>query len=249
LALAALDGPVPVPDGVRRCERILAESKGQRRVEGQALLALAGLRAMEGNITEAHRLLARSRSIFDKLGMRLLVAEVLRVGGEVELLAGDPAAAAQQLRSGYETLEGMGERSNRCLLAALLARALYAQNRDEEATHYLQASEEDIAIDDFAARIAWGAARSRLLARQGELREADTLARMVVELARETDAVSLRGTALLDLADVIRLAGRSTDAVPLVEEARVLYEQKGNIVLVRQAEGLLTELTSEQAGA
>jgi class 3 adenylate cyclase len=249
LALAALDGPVPVPDGVRRCERILAESKGQRRVEGQALLALAGLRAMEGNITEAHRLLARSRSIFDKLGMRLLVAELLRVGGEVELLAGDPAAAAQQLRSGYETLEGMGERSNRCLLAALLARALYAQNRDEEATHYLQASEEDIAIDDFAARIAWGAARSRLLARQGELREADTLARMVVELARETDAVSLRGTALLDLADVIRLAGRSTDAVPLVEEARVLYEQKGNTVLVRQAEGLLAELTSEQAGA
>jgi class 3 adenylate cyclase/tetratricopeptide (TPR) repeat protein len=248
-ALAALDGPVPVPDGVRRCERILAESGGQRRVEGQALLALGGLRAMEGDLAGARRLLARSRSIFDELGMRLLVAELLRVSGQVELLAGDPVAAGRELRSGYETLEGMGEQSNRCLLAALLAHTLYAQGHGEEAAGYLQASEDDIAFDDFAARIAWGSARSRLLAGQGKVREGERLARMVVELARETDAIGLRGGALLNLAAVIRLAGRPADAAPLVEEARALYQRKGNVVLARQAAAILAELAGGQAPA
>jgi class 3 adenylate cyclase len=241
-ALAALDGPSPVAEGVRRCQRILAESKGQRRVEAQALLALAGLRAMEGQLAQARRLLAQSRSILDELGMRLLVAELLRVSAEVELLAGDPAAAGRDLRSGYRTLEGMGERSNRCLLAARLAHTLYAQGDEQQATHFLKVSEEGIAIDDFAARITWGAARSRLLAGQGRLVEAGTLAGMVVELARETDAISLRGTALLNLAEVTRLAGRPADAVPLVEEARALYRQKGNSVLVGRTASILNAL-------
>ena len=197
---------------------------------------------MQGDMANARRLLAHSRSILDELGMRLLGAELLRVSGEVELLAGDLVAAEQEFRSGYDMLDVTGERSTRCLLAALLARSLDAQGRVEEAAHFLQASEEDITTDDFAARIAWGSARSRLLARRGELREAETLAAMVVELARETDAVGLHGTALLDLAAVLRLAGRPADSVPVIEEAHALYQRKGNTVLVRRTEGILDEL-------
>jgi class 3 adenylate cyclase len=245
--LAALESPIPVFEGVRRCERVLGETKGQRRVEGQAYLALGGLRAMQGDMADARRLLARSRSIFDELGMRLLGAELLRVSGEVELLAGDLAAAEREFRTGYDMLGAIGERSTRCLLAALLARSLDAQGRAEEAAHFLQASEEDITTDDFAARIAWGSARSGLLASRGELREAETLAGMVVELARETDAVGLHGAALLDLAAVLRLAGRPADSLPLIEEAHALYRRKGNTVLVRRTEGILNELAGDQA--
>jgi class 3 adenylate cyclase len=245
-ALAALDGPAPVPDGLRRCQRILASSAGQRRVEGQTLLAMAGLRAMQGDVAEARRLLARSRSIFEELGLRLLVAELLRVSGEVELLAGDPVAAGRELRRAYDTLQEMGERSSRCLLAALLAGALHAQGRDQEAAHLLQASEDDIAIDDFAARIAWGSIRSRLLAGRGALPEAERLARMVVALARETDAVGLCAAALLSLAEVIRLAGRPAEAAPLVEEAHALYRHKGNTVMAGRARAILAEVTGER---
>jgi tetratricopeptide (TPR) repeat protein len=224
---------------VRRCEQVLADSGGRRRVDGQVLFILAGLRAMQGDFDEARRLLARSASILEELGTRLLAAELARVHGEIELLAGDPAAAERELRRGHDTLGRMAEGTNRSLLAALLARALLAQGRGEEAGRLLEETAGQIAIDDFAARIAWGAARSRLLAEQDRVEEAESLGGMVVELASDTDAVGLHAVALLDLASVLGRAGRPEAAATLAGQARALAEGKGNVVLAGQARQLL----------
>ena len=241
--LALLDGPAPAAEAVSRCEQILASEAGGRRVEGQVQFILAGLRAMQGDFDEARRLLARSASILEELGTRLLAAELSRVHGEIELLADDPAAAERELRRGHETLGRMAEGTNRSLLAALLARAMLAQGRGDEAGRLLEETAGQIATDDFAARIAWGTARSRLLAEQDRVEEAETLGGMVVELARDTDAVGLHAVALLDLATVLARAGRPEEAAALADQARALAEGKGNVVLAGRAQRLLIGLT------
>ena len=54
----------------------------------------------------------------------------------------------------------------------------------------------------------WRQARGKLLARRGELEEGERLAREAVALAEETDMLNVHGDALLDLAEVLALAGR-----------------------------------------
>ena len=47
---------------------------------------------------------------------------------------------------------------------------------------------------------------------------------------------------LLDLAEVLRLAGRPGEAVPPVEQAIDLFDRKGNVVSAERARRLLQEL-------
>ena len=47
--------------------------------------------------------------------------------------------------------------------------------------------------------------------------------------AARTDLLDLRARAVADLAEVLRLAGRSEESAATVQEATRLYEQKGNI--------------------
>src|SRR2546428_9358171 len=80
----------------------------------------------------------------------------------VEWLAGDPAAAERELRWGYESLGQMGAAAEVApVLAALLAQALYAQGRDEEALRFSELSEEAAAPDDLSAHVQWRAGRRR----------------------------------------------------------------------------------------
>lgn len=52
----------------------------------------------------------------------------------------------------------------------------------------------------------------------------------------------LHGDALMDLAEVLRLAGRPSEATPLVRRALDLYTQKGHLVSADKARQLLLEL-------
>ncbi len=52
----------------------------------------------------------------------------------------------------------------------------------------------------------------------------------------------MHAEALLALADVLAVRGRPAQAVSIVEEARVLYDRKGNLVMAEKARSLLGEL-------
>ena len=78
-----------------------------------------------------------------------------------------------------------------------------------------------------------------MLARRGRLEEAERLAAEAVELAADTDMLAMRAGALLDLARVLRLAGRDTEARPLAGQALELAERKGYVVAAGQARDLL----------
>jgi hypothetical protein len=60
------------------------------------------------------------------------------------------------------------------------------------------------------------------------LDEALRLATEAVDLARSADDLDKRGRALIDLAEVLQLAGRSQESVPVLREAMDTFERKGN---------------------
>ena len=245
---AGLYGPTPVADVVRRCEEIFTSVPGDRTVQGaRALRTLGALRAMQGRFEEARDLLARSTEILEDLGLKLRAAFGSEAAGFLEMLAGDPAAAERELRSGYEALERLGERGSASTVAALLAHAVAAQGRFDEAERFSIFAEEIAAEDDISTQVMWRSARAKVLAARGRHVEAERFVREALKLAVETDDLNMYADTLMDLAEVLRLAGREAEAGPAGKEALELYRQKGNLVSAKRAESLLEG--SSTAGA
>jgi hypothetical protein len=88
----------------------------------------------------------------------------------------------------------------------------------------------------------WRRVRGKVLARRGELEEGERLAREAVALGAETDLLNGHAAALVDLADVLELAGQ--DARPELERALALYEQKGNLVMAERTRSRLAPTRS-----
>jgi tetratricopeptide (TPR) repeat protein len=236
---AAVFGPRPVPGSIARCEEILEGSGRQKRVSASALRALAALKAMAGEFEEARWLLTRFSAIFEDLGLRVTAASAAETYAEVELLAGDAAAAEQRLRPAYSQLAEMGESSTSANLAALLAQALHLQGRDGEA---VAVSNVTPAEDDVSAQVHLFAARARALAAVGRGDEAELLARDAVERARRTDFLVMRGDALSALAEVLQGRGGRAEARRLLSQALELYRDKQHLVAIRRTVDLLATL-------
>src|SRR5215211_3848001 len=86
LAAGAAWGPTPVPEGIRRCEEIVAHAGPQRIVEARALLALAALKAMEGRFDDVRGMAARGRAILGEVGFKKLTAAYSQCSAYVEML-------------------------------------------------------------------------------------------------------------------------------------------------------------------
>jgi tetratricopeptide (TPR) repeat protein len=224
---AALFGPLPIPDAIRRCEEILARPGEQRRIRASALRALSGLLALEGRFDEARGFLADSRSILEDLGLPVAAVMAAETAALVEVLAGDLVAAERELRAGYDRLEEIGRTSKLSNLAGLLTQTLYEQGRYEEALRYSQTSERTAASDDLFAQVQWQSARAKVLARRGRHEEAEELSSDAVALAATTDFLVVRADSLVDRAEVMIAAGRTEDAEAAEAEALALYAQKG----------------------
>jgi class 3 adenylate cyclase/tetratricopeptide (TPR) repeat protein len=244
LVQAAFWGPTPVAEGIRRCQEIRERAEGSYRVEMSALHTLAGLHAMAGEFERARELGDSAAQIAGRLGPSRFAALCSQFLGQVELLAGDPAAAERWLRWGADILERMGERGLRSELTANLARALAAQGRDDQALEQATLSGELAVRDDLYAQVERRGPLAVALARQGRLEEAERVAAEAVELAADSDMLGMQAGALLDLARVRRLAGREADVAPLARQALALAERKGH----RVAAGQARDLTKAQPG-
>jgi class 3 adenylate cyclase/tetratricopeptide (TPR) repeat protein len=240
LVQAAFWGPTPVAEGIRRCQEIRGRAEGSYRVEMSALHTLAGLHAMAGEFDRARELGDQAMQIADKLGPSRFAALCSQFLGQVELLAGDPGAAARWLRWGAGILERMGERGLRSELTANLARALAAQGLDDEALEQAALSGRLAVRDDLYAQVERRGPLAAVLARRGRLEEAERLAAEAVELGADSDMLAMQAGALLDLARVLRLAGRPAEAVPLARQALALAERKGHVIAAAEARDLTT---------
>jgi class 3 adenylate cyclase/tetratricopeptide (TPR) repeat protein len=234
ICTALLFGPAPIDDAIGRCETLLADSRESRVTEANVSSSLAGLKAMRGEFDEARACVAFARRVYSDLGLRFATAGLAQIAGSIESLAGDAEAAEREFRQGYEILAEVGARA---LLAAELARVLALQERIAEAEDYVAVAEL-ASGGDIAPQIIWRGTKARMLAVTGAHVEAVELASDAVDLAKQTDALTLIADAELALSDVLRVAGREAEAHEAAERALDGYALKGHTVGARAAEAL-----------
>jgi class 3 adenylate cyclase/tetratricopeptide (TPR) repeat protein len=218
LCSALLFGPARVDEAVERAESILASASDNAVLRAHVSTSLAGLLAMRCDVERARQLYGEAGAVYEQLGLRLPKVGWTEVVASVELLAGDPAAAADALRRGYAVLDAGGFDSLRAHFAAVIALVLAGEGDTAGARSFIRVCESwDGTLDrDTTARLR--AAQALLVS---EPLDAERLAREAVDAAARTDDLNLQAAMRLVLA---RVVGDPAEAA----EALRLYEAKGN---------------------
>ena len=197
------------------------------------------LLAMLGRFDEAHALLATAADRIAERGAVRAESWLPFRRYDLARLDGDAPSAEAAAREICETAQATGELGNYLWFCSSLAQALLELDRNDEAEEWLERGRATAPSEERLPRMMWGQARAKAVARRGELDEGERLAREAVALAEETDMLNAHGDALLDLAEVLVLAG--TDASVELEQALALYERKGNLVMAARTRSRLAE--------
>jgi class 3 adenylate cyclase len=242
LGLSLLMGPLPVAEGMRRCEELQRDVEGDPLLEAGVLIPLGALQGRLGEFDAGRALIGRARRRFYEVGSEMASEFTQLPLAEMEILAGNYAAVEAGARPYYEFLRQTGEKTDLAGVASLLARAVCAQGRWDEADELARVTEEAASSEDLWPRAIVGLVRTRVLAERGEHAGAEQAGRDLLALLEPTDALELRGDARLELAGARRLAGAEAEARELATDALRLYEQKGNVPAAARAQAFLAAL-------
>jgi class 3 adenylate cyclase/tetratricopeptide (TPR) repeat protein len=235
-------GPLPVKEALVRCRELLDTDQRGANARAAYTTAMARLLAMEGDFQGARGFIERARAIAEEFGSLAHWNAISEHAYGVERLAGDPVAAESVSREGYKMLKEAGDLSALSTRAAELAEALYYQGRFAEAGAMVAESAAWGAEEDVFTQVSWRLTKAKLMAQEEEPDGAQKLAREAVDCIRQTDALEFHGDALLGLAEVLHATKSHSQAVPLVDEAIALYEEKGVQVSATRARQLLERL-------
>jgi hypothetical protein len=241
-AMAAVAGPTPVDEAIDRCEGFRDLVSGSPVAVAWTFHALAVLHAMRGEFELAAKLVASANDTLYELGS--LTSSVAHQEAMVRLLAGQPELAEQPLRAGVKRLASMGDGGLLATTNAMLAQAVYAQGRLQEAAQLCAAASG--ATDDIVTQVIWRGVQAKILARDGHCEEAMALAREAVTLVEPTDLLSHHGDAMLDLAEVLRTCRCGGDeCLGAAKTGLALYESKGNTAAAARARSLVRKLAAQ----
>jgi DNA-binding SARP family transcriptional activator len=241
LASAALWGPTPAPEGIKRCQDYLDEIGNHPIGKAGILLNLAGLYAMQDDFAAAQETFSTGKSLMETLGPTMKAA-ITQQAAVIAMLAGDPVTAERYLRLEYDSFCQMGERRFLATTAAYLARAIVAQgpSRYDEAIQLIAVSRE-APDEDLSTRAVGHGLYARILADRGRYREAEELARSAVAISAQTDFLSETADTLLELSHVLAAAGQVSEAHSVATQALDLYQRKGNLPGARESLRYLTQ--------
>jgi tetratricopeptide (TPR) repeat protein len=226
--LSGIYGVSTPEDGTRTLDRMHEELSGTRVVEFLALNIRTFYECMQGAFDEARRLSGLTGEISEALGQRSIVALRLERVGELELLNGDPAAAERSFRQRFEILDELGDEGTKSSAAADLAHVLCELGKFDEAERYAAIAQAVAAEDDLYSQAVGRQVQALVLAARGEIGKAERLSRAAVELWAHAECPNFQGDAWMDLAQVLRTAGKHSEAERAARDALAHYERKGN---------------------
>ena len=213
-----IGGPRSVAEAMRLIDELAAS-----RPPGSQDLPRAVFLAMLGNLDEARSLAeARTSHLREVNGTTPRLA--LRSLAMIEGIGGDRERACQYRAA---ALELVGSPIAAATEKGTLARELCYLGRFDEAEQLLDEARA-VPSPGSGIRVMATAAEALLLARRGELEQAETLARTAVATAEtRTDSVPWQAYTHEDLATVLERAGRTDEAREELERALTIWERKG----------------------
>ena len=237
-------GPTPVSEVEALIERI--EREAWPEVVPSTVMRLRRYRALmhafSGRIDEARNDYVEARQLAAELGVPFVEGSMGTSLGHSELINGHPDRAESELRSEYDRLGEYGETGYRSSVAALLAAAILAQGRNEEAADMAEAALVLSEPDDVDPQVRARTVLAHVLVGRGALSDAHRLACEAADLASTTDFVVLRGEALLALAEVSGSIGDRIGMGDALRDALDLFARKENLVQAEQTRALLKDL-------
>jgi class 3 adenylate cyclase/tetratricopeptide (TPR) repeat protein len=236
-------GPQPVAAGISLCEQTLAEADAEPGLASVATQVLGTMYGLRGEFERGRELLAQAGAMQIELGMEIArAAGNAMMSAALEQLAQDYDAAERVLRPAAEVLRSAGEKAYYSTLLGYLAHVSYAQGKYDDADDLAREAYEVGGADDIETQRLALAVRGRVSARRGETADAERLVRAAVEFLAPTDALVGQAEVMLDLAEVLDLAGRPDEARAAARDAVRLYERKGADAGVRLAEARVAKL-------
>jgi class 3 adenylate cyclase/tetratricopeptide (TPR) repeat protein len=239
IPLTVWGGPTPVEEAIRRCEEVRARADGDRKAMATALFTRAKFEAMAGRLEEARPRIEEARTMLEDVALTVWLAGPLsQMSAWVKLYSGDAAGAEEELRWAVETLEQIGELAWLPTVAGILAEALYAQGRLDDAAAAVAQGQASASPDDAYSQGILKAVQAKVDARAGRAETAETLAREAVAAVAETDFLFLQAFTAAALGEVLAVIGRPEEAAAALDEAVALAERKGHAVGVEQAQAM-----------
>jgi class 3 adenylate cyclase len=204
-------------------------------VRGEAL-------ARDGQLAEALAAVERSIATLTAMGLLALVGGHQQELAEIQLLAGDAAAALSSLIRSDEILAGLEERSYRSTTHAWLAE-LHEQLGDRAAAcRAIQLVEELGAPEDIINFVITHGVRARLALADGDLVAAERWARSAVDYVSRTDFYHHRASTKLTLSRVLAQRGEREAALAEARGALEIYLAKGDQPRAADAHAVVDEL-------
>jgi class 3 adenylate cyclase len=200
------------------------------------------LKRLEGNLDEARRLAQRGIDDLGSLGMGAVQAGLEQDLGQIELSAGDTAAALAALLRSDAILAQVGERALRSTTQALIALAHARLGDTDAADAAIELAEQLSAAEDILNYALTHEARALLALAESDSAAAESWAKSSVQCWSRTDFIRQPAQARLDLARVLMAIGREDDAIAEASEALELYDAKGDRPGGRNARAFLDEL-------
>jgi class 3 adenylate cyclase/tetratricopeptide (TPR) repeat protein len=237
LAPAHVHGPTPV-------EEAIAWFRTHPSEHPFYFSSLGQLEAMRGNFDTARELCREARERARERGQLLLAAEISMQESNVELYARNDARASEVALEGVTELRRLGEQGWMSTVAGHAAEALYRLGQDDDAWRLTETAAEATAVDDVISQMLIRQVRAKILARRGELEEAERLACEALALGEPTDSLEVKANSYCDLATVLVAAGKSDAALDALARARALFEEKGHTAGVARVDELRAELVA-----
>jgi tetratricopeptide (TPR) repeat protein len=237
--IALMLGPERAASALARCEELLGGVEESSLMAAEILSVIAPLLAMVGRGAEAEAAFERAMSIMtdqdEWIWIALFWHSFLHVWHGTERL-GEP-----EVRTAYDSLKAIGEKSHFSSVSHALANVVLAQGRYDEAEVLVAECEAASRPNDVHSQIASRTIRARIAARRGLYDDAERLGLEAIAFGEDSDFLLARAEAHEGLAEVLEHAGRLAEAVSELERAAALYDEKGNEVASKAVRARLVD--------